>query len=94
MDVAGGRGSLSFELCQKRGIPCTVVDPRLADGVTGTRLTRSQARWVKENGREGMLEPEKFAALLTPSQYLAALQDAGAASGGEQLLSVLSFDKD
>ena len=69
MDVAGGRGSLSFELCQKRGIPCTVVDPRLADGVTGTRLTRSQARWVKENGGEGMMEPRKFAALLTPSLW-------------------------
>lgn len=28
LDVAGGRGDLAFELAVKRGIPCTVVDPR------------------------------------------------------------------
>lgn len=28
IDVAGGRGAVSFELSVKRGIPCTVVDPR------------------------------------------------------------------
>ena len=28
LDVAGGAGGTSFELAFRRGVPCTVVDPR------------------------------------------------------------------
>ncbi len=27
-DIAGGRGTVTFELSVKRGIPCTLIDPR------------------------------------------------------------------
>jgi hypothetical protein len=65
VDVAGGRGMLSFELCQMRGVPCSVVDPRLADGVTGRRLTLEQAAFVQaaEANGETLLQPQLFAAV-------------------------------
>jgi len=41
LDVAGGRGSVSFELWTRRGIPCTLVDPR------PLRFTKEQHKWLK-----------------------------------------------
>jgi hypothetical protein len=71
VDVAGGRGALAFELCARRGIPCTVLDPRLADGVTGRRYTRAHQRWVRAEvaaGRTPRL-PALCAALLEPALW-------------------------
>ena len=46
LDIAGGRGDLAFELSVKRGIPCTVLDPR-----TGAwQMTRSQKLWLRSKG--------------------------------------------
>lgn len=53
VDIAGGRGDLAFELTVRRGIPCTVVDPRLPLGEPGKpspctswQLSRAQHRFV------------------------------------------------
>ena len=53
LDVAGGRGDVSFELHTKRGVPCTLVEPR------ERKLNRMQHKWLKarvrkeaKNGRE------------------------------------------
>ena len=40
LDVAGGRGNVAFELCVKRGVPTTTVDPR------PSKLTRPQHKWL------------------------------------------------
>lgn len=40
MDVGGGRGALSFELYNKRGIPCILVEPR------ERKLSRAQHVWL------------------------------------------------
>jgi len=46
LDVAGGKGQLSFELLNIQGVPCTVVDPRELD----------LSRWVErfDYGRYGV----------------------------------------
>ncbi|KAA6425158.1 MAG: hypothetical protein FRX49_04653 [Trebouxia sp. A1-2] len=41
LDVAGGRGDVSFELQTVRGIRCTLVDPR------PQKLSRSQRKWLQ-----------------------------------------------
>ena len=71
VDVAGGRGELSFELCQVRGIPCTVVDPRLPGC---WRLSNRQQRFVRQAEKEGraLMQPAQFAALLTPQLWQSA----------------------
>lgn len=68
VDVAGGRGEVSFELCQRRGIPCSVIDPRLPGC---GRLNNSQRRFVAAAEKEGreLMEPAQFAALLTPEVW-------------------------
>jgi len=43
IDVAGGRGEVSFELFTRRGIPSTCVDPR------PTKLSREQLKYLKKN---------------------------------------------
>ena len=41
MDVAGGRGDVSFELHTKRNIPCTLIEPR------ARKLNRGQHKYCK-----------------------------------------------
>ena len=55
LDVAGGKGQLSFELLNTLGIPCTVVDPRELE----------LSRWVDrfEYGRYGVRPPGSRPAL-------------------------------
>lgn len=48
IDVAGGRGDVSFELTTKRGIPSTIIDPR------PRRLNKLQRRWLKKSGFQWM----------------------------------------
>lgn len=43
IDVAGGRGEISFELYSRRGIPSTCVDPRPG------KLSREQLKFLKKN---------------------------------------------
>lgn len=90
VDVAGGRGMLSFELCQMRGIPCSVVDPRLADGVTGRRLTRAQAQFVQEAADKGdtLLQPQLFPALLEPALWEASTAASSDQRGGQLVQGV------
>jgi hypothetical protein len=68
VDVAGGRGEISFELCQRRGIPCSVIDPRLPGCA---KLNNAQRRFVALAEKEGraLLKPSQFAALLTPDLW-------------------------
>ena len=71
------------------------VDPRLADGVTGRRLTRAQAKHVKARTAAGevLLRPTLFAAMLEPSVWrpeggasgLVGEQDGVGAGGREEL---------
>ena len=42
LDVAGGRGDVSFELHTARGVPCTLVEPR------PRKLNRLQHKWLKK----------------------------------------------
>ena len=46
LDVAGGRGDVSFELHTKRGVPCTLVEPR------PRKLNRMQHKWLKARVRK------------------------------------------
>ena len=44
LDVAGGKGKVSYDLAMRRGIPCTVVDPRAVQLSAHTsRLVLAQA---------------------------------------------------
>jgi len=45
LDVAGGRGEVAFGLAVRRGVPCTLVDPRPA-GWPG-RLTKHQRHFLR-----------------------------------------------
>ena len=42
LDVAGGRGDVSWELHTVRGVPCTLVEPR------ARKLNRLQHKWLKK----------------------------------------------
>lgn len=44
LDVAGGRGEVSFELKESHGVPSTVVDPR------PPKLSKKQHKAVKARG--------------------------------------------
>eukprot|EP00403_Amphidinium_massartii_P023889 CAMPEP_0178399834 /NCGR_PEP_ID=MMETSP0689_2-20121128/15481_1 /TAXON_ID=160604 /ORGANISM="Amphidinium massartii, Strain CS-259" /LENGTH=432 /DNA_ID=CAMNT_0020020617 /DNA_START=22 /DNA_END=1317 /DNA_ORIENTATION=+ len=65
VEIAGGRGEVAFELAVKRGIPCTVVDPRCpgsSEGQSslaaapwrGWRLTRPQKMWLEAQANKGL----------------------------------------
>ncbi|KAF9164367.1 hypothetical protein DFQ26_001503 [Actinomortierella ambigua] len=43
LDIAGGRGDLSFELQTRQGIPSTIIDPKPDKG-----FRKWQRRWLKE----------------------------------------------
>ena len=47
LDVAGGRGDLSFELCTRLGATCTTIDPRKK------KLNKRQRRWLKKVAKRG-----------------------------------------
>eukprot|EP00929_Paragymnodinium_shiwhaense_P087462 TRINITY_DN47637_c0_g2_i1.p1 TRINITY_DN47637_c0_g2~~TRINITY_DN47637_c0_g2_i1.p1 ORF type:complete len:493 (-),score=100.33 TRINITY_DN47637_c0_g2_i1:153-1577(-) len=57
LDVAGGRGDISFELAVKRKIPCIVIDPRCPGGGEELqparweemRLSKPQRSWLEAN---------------------------------------------
>ena len=52
LDVAGGAGGVAFELSVRRGIPCTVVDPR------AVRLSRKQLNTLRHRrAYQAVLEP-------------------------------------
>ena len=44
LDVAGGRGDVSFELYTKMGIKSTLVEPR------ARKLNKHQHKWLKARG--------------------------------------------
>ncbi|KAG7380814.1 hypothetical protein PHYBOEH_011295 [Phytophthora boehmeriae] len=46
VDVAGGRGSVSFELWNKRHLPCTLIDPR------PMKLSKMQHKYLKKQKKE------------------------------------------
>lgn len=46
LDVAGGRGCVSFELMTKRNIPCTLIDPR------PIKLNKSQHKFLKKQAKK------------------------------------------
>jgi len=48
MDVAGGRGDISFELYTKQSIPCTLIEPR------DRKLNREQHKYLKKNPGAGL----------------------------------------
>lgn len=83
VDVAGGRGDISFELCQRRGIPCSVIDPRLPGCA---KYNNAQRRFIALAEKEGRVlkKPGLFATLLTPGLWeAAAMQDTGARVAGD-----------
>lgn len=45
LDIAGGRGDVSFELQTVRGIRCTLIDPR------PQKLSKSQRKWLQQFGQ-------------------------------------------
>ncbi|KAL3674433.1 hypothetical protein V7S43_000386 [Phytophthora oleae] len=52
VDVAGGRGSVSFELWNKRKLPCTLVEPR------PMKLSKQQHKYLKKQKKEHKLAGE------------------------------------
>ncbi|KAH7488385.1 hypothetical protein PRIC1_007499 [Phytophthora ramorum] len=46
VDVAGGRGSVSFELWNKRRLPCTLIEPR------PMKLSKMQHKYLKKQKKE------------------------------------------
>jgi hypothetical protein len=46
LDVAGGRGDVSWELHTVRGVPCTLVEPR------ARKLNRLQHKWLRREGKK------------------------------------------
>ena len=76
VDVAGGRGEISFELSQRRGIPCSVIDPRLPGCA---KLNNAQRRFVAQANKEGraLLKPTYFATLMTPDLWATAPVQVG-----------------
>ena len=48
LDVAGGRGDVSWELFAKLGVPCTLVEPRQR------KLNKAQHRWMKQKLERGL----------------------------------------
>mgnify|MGYP002631119903 FL=1 len=57
LDVAGGRGDVSFELHTKRKITCTLVEPR------PRKLNKAQHKWLKtrnNNARRAIFEDGVF----------------------------------
>ncbi|POM59510.1 hypothetical protein PHPALM_31751 [Phytophthora palmivora] len=52
IDVAGGRGSVSFELWNKRRLPCTLIEPR------PMKLSKQQHKYLKKQKKEcGRADP-------------------------------------
>ena len=47
LDVAGGRGDVSWELHTVRKVPCTLVEPR------ARKLNRAQHKWLRREGKKG-----------------------------------------
>uniref|UniRef100_A0A7S1I7R7 C3H1-type domain-containing protein n=1 Tax=Eutreptiella gymnastica TaxID=73025 RepID=A0A7S1I7R7_9EUGL len=54
LDVAGAGGDLSFQLRVRHGVHCTVVDPR-----DPQKLTRDQARQLKEEAQRPYIHPRR-----------------------------------
>jgi len=50
LDVAGGKGDVSFELFNKRQLPCTLVDPR------PRKLSISQRKWLAREEKRRKVE--------------------------------------
>lgn len=72
VDIAGGRGDLGFELSVKRGLPCTVVDPRCGgeelqpSAWIDWQLSRTQRQWLEQN-RQGVKGIEQCKAIVAAS---------------------------
>ncbi|CAE8590557.1 unnamed protein product [Polarella glacialis] len=89
LEVAGGRGELAFELGVKRGIPCTVLDPRCPGGGQPAacwhdwKLSRPQRLWLKAQGIRSYAAGQAHVAGCPLLQCKALVSEAlaGAASG-------------
>eukprot|EP00042_Codosiga_hollandica_P050976 m.619176 g.619176 ORF g.619176 m.619176 type:complete len:135 (+) comp58196_c0_seq4:702-1106(+) len=77
-DVAGGRGAVSFELHTKRGIHCTLIDPR------ERKLDKFQHRHLRAHG--GVLCPQ-LQRLFDPDLFIDPDQGESRCVG----LSMLAF---
>lgn len=53
VDVAGGRGDVAFELHTKRGLRCTLVDPR------PRKLSKPQHQWLRQEAAWRQLTAER-----------------------------------
>ncbi|RLN51031.1 hypothetical protein BBJ28_00022968 [Nothophytophthora sp. Chile5] len=60
VDVAGGRGSVSFELWNKRQLPCTLIDPR------PMKLSKMQHKYLKKQKKDGQQSTSSPANALVP----------------------------
>ncbi|ETM34599.1 hypothetical protein L914_18341 [Phytophthora nicotianae] len=63
VDVAGGRGSVSFELWNKRRLPCTLIEPR------PMKLSKQQHKYLKKQKKERKQSSEtqaSFSEILVP----------------------------
>ncbi|ETL81394.1 hypothetical protein F441_18912 [Phytophthora nicotianae CJ01A1] len=63
VDVAGGRGSVSFELWNRRRLPCTLIEPR------PMKLSKQQHKYLKKQKKERKQSSEtqaSFSEILVP----------------------------
>lgn len=73
VDVAGGRGGVAFELQLRRGVRCTLVDPR------PLRLDRAQHKWLKKQAKAAARRGEAASEPELPTQLQCLFDESFAA---------------